>query len=200
MINKDDLSGFLCSHCIYDDNVPAIEFDEQGVCNYCRQVDSLKDQYGTGELKGKSKLDAVIQDIKSRGKGKTYDCVIGVSGGSANTYIVQTKEELKMFAQYLLSYFKSFIAQQYIGTPDSEYTIGVLFSMEGELLNSIAVKRNILSGLSNTIKIQNATGNPEFGPILTISSGISQGEIGKFSEVTKQAEFYKYHVKKFYHH
>lgn len=109
-------------------------------------------------------------------------------GGSANTYIVQTKEELKMFAQYLLSYFKSFIAQQYIGTPDSEYTIGVLFSMEGELLNSIAVKRNILSGLSNRIKVQNATGNPEFGPILTISSGISQGEIGKFPEVTKQAE------------
>ncbi len=109
-------------------------------------------------------------------------------GGSTNTYIAQTKDELEMFAQYLLNYSKSIIAQQYIGRPDSEYTIGVLVSMEGKLLNSIAVKRNILSGLSNRIKVKNVTGNPEFGPILAISSGISQGEIGKFPEVTKQAE------------
>jgi len=61
-------------------------------------------------------------------------------------------------------------------------------SMDGQLLNSIAVKRNILSSLSNRLKIENRTQNKKLGNILAISSGISQGEIGPFPEVAKQCE------------
>ena len=109
-------------------------------------------------------------------------------GGSENLFLAQTKKELYMFSEYLSSIYSEFIVQQYVGTPDSEYTVGVLISMDGELLNSIAVKRNILSSLSNRIKIKNRTGITKFGPILVISSGISQGEIGRFPEVTKPCE------------
>jgi carbamoyl-phosphate synthase large subunit len=110
------------------------------------------------------------------------------AGGSANTFLGQTEEELLCFGQHLLSIYPEFILQEYIGTPDSEYTVGVLVSMTGELINSIAVKRNILSSLSNRIKMQNRTENQRLGSILALSNGISQGEIGPFPEVTQQCE------------
>ena len=31
-----------CTRCIYDEKVPKITFDENGVCNYCKQSDELK--------------------------------------------------------------------------------------------------------------------------------------------------------------
>jgi carbamoyl-phosphate synthase large subunit len=60
--------------------------------------------------------------------------------------------------------------------------------MTGELINSIAVKRNILSSLSNRLKMQNRTENQRLGSVLALSNGISQGEIGPFPEVTQQCE------------
>jgi len=109
-------------------------------------------------------------------------------GGSFNTFLAQTKKELRLFSEYLLAYHNAFMVQEYVGTPDSEYTIGVLFSMDGQLINSIAVRRDILSGLSNRMKVRNLTGKVSLGPILAISSGVSQGEIGRFREVTGPCE------------
>ena len=109
-------------------------------------------------------------------------------GGSANTMIAQSKEELIVFTKYLFNTYDEFIAQEYVGTPDSEYTVGVLHDMDGKLINSIAVKRMILSSLGNRIKIKNMSENKSIGDTLVISSGISQGEIGKYAEVTSQCE------------
>lgn len=110
------------------------------------------------------------------------------SGGSANVFLVQTFTELRAFCDYLLSIYSEFIAQEYVGTPETEYTVGVLISMDGELLNSIAVKKAILTSLSNRIKISNRSGNRKLGDVLAISSGVSQGEIGTFPEITKPCE------------
>jgi len=110
------------------------------------------------------------------------------AGGSADVTIAQDEDELKVLGAMLLRNCGEFIVQEYIGTPESEYTVGVLLSMEGELINSIAVKRSILSALSNRIKVPNRTARAELGPLLAISSGVSQGEIGRFEAVTKPCE------------
>ena len=78
----------ICSRCIYDDRVAAITFDSDGVCNYCRQIDRLKVEYGTGDERGSAKFRAIVADIKRAGVGKRYDCVIGVSGGTDSSYMV----------------------------------------------------------------------------------------------------------------
>lgn len=84
-----DHSGMrVCSRCIYDERVAAIEFDEHGVCNYCKQVDRLKEEYGTGTPAGKQRLETIIEEIKRAGHGKPYDCVIGVSGGTDSSYLM----------------------------------------------------------------------------------------------------------------
>jgi len=81
-------STIICSRCIYDSNVPGITFDDHGVCNYCKQVESLIAEYGTGAQKGMDKWLAIVSEIKRNGKGKKYDCVVGVSGGTDSSYMV----------------------------------------------------------------------------------------------------------------
>lgn len=90
-INKVDLR--ICSRCIYDERVPYIHFDGEGVCNYCRQVESLIEQYGTGHPKGEELFAGLIAKIKYAGRGKPYDCIIGVSGGTDSSYMVYLAKE-----------------------------------------------------------------------------------------------------------
>lgn len=85
-MNYKDLQ--ICSLCIYDDRTPAISFNQDGVCNYCEMVDDLKVQYQTGLPDGEKRIQEIISKIKAEGKGKKYDCVIGVSGGTDSSYMV----------------------------------------------------------------------------------------------------------------
>jgi N-acetyl sugar amidotransferase len=78
----------VCSKCIYDERTPGISFNTSNLCNYCVQVAELERLYNTGNLKGEEKLKLIITDIKKAGKGKKYDCVIGVSGGTDSSYLL----------------------------------------------------------------------------------------------------------------
>jgi N-acetyl sugar amidotransferase len=78
----------ICSKCIYDDRIPNIEFSKEGVCNYCYQVDSLDEQYQPGSHKAENELGNLINKIKAEGKGKKYDCIVGVSGGTDSSYLL----------------------------------------------------------------------------------------------------------------
>lgn len=78
----------ICSRCIYDETIPSITFDENGVCNFCKMVDDLKAEYQTGTPEGEKRIDEIIEQIKKDGAGKKYDCIIGVSGGTDSSYMV----------------------------------------------------------------------------------------------------------------
>lgn len=78
----------ICTRCIYDDSIPNIEFDKDGVCNYCHQVDALSKEYGVGKKRGVDKLNSIIKKIKIDGRRLKYDCVIGLSGGTDSSYIL----------------------------------------------------------------------------------------------------------------
>lgn len=109
-------------------------------------------------------------------------------GGSAHLYLVQDRSELVACAEQLLRIFPAFVAQEYVGTPENEYTVGVLLDLDGNLINSIGIRRHIMSALSNRIKVTNRTSRAELGPTLAVSSGVSQGDIGRFPAVTRQCE------------
>ena len=109
-------------------------------------------------------------------------------GGSANILLAQTIDELRALGRYLLETIGPFVVQEYVGDISSEYTVGVLTDMDGRLVDSIAVRRDISSGLTTGSEVSNRTGRPEFGATLAISSGVSQGEVGRFPEVTEECE------------
>ena len=58
------------------------------MCNYCRQIDELKLKFGTGTALGEQNLKKIIHEIKRTGRGKKYDCIIGVSGGTDFSYMM----------------------------------------------------------------------------------------------------------------
>jgi hypothetical protein len=67
-----------CSKCILPDNYPGIEFNENGVCNYCTT-------YETKDSKGIDKLDKLLNSIPQSRKN-AYDCLVGISGGRDSAY------------------------------------------------------------------------------------------------------------------
>ena len=83
----------ICSRCIYDDNIPYITFDENGVCNYCQQHDQLEKEYPTGE-QGLKILQDLAEKIKQEHKNKKYDVVVGVSGGTDSSYMLYLATEI----------------------------------------------------------------------------------------------------------
>ncbi|GAA4321341.1 N-acetyl sugar amidotransferase [Flaviaesturariibacter amylovorans] len=106
----------ICSRCIYDERVARISFDEQGVCNYCKMSDGLKEQYKTGTPEGEAALMAYIRKIKAEGKGKKYDCVIGLSGGTDSSYMLAKAVEwgLRPLAVHFDNTWNSAIATENI--------------------------------------------------------------------------------------
>ena len=91
--NIDKAGIKICSRCIYDERVDGISFDSDGVCNYCHQVDTLKEQYGTGQPKGELLFSEIVEQIKKDGKKKPYDCIVGVSGGTDSSYMLYLAKE-----------------------------------------------------------------------------------------------------------
>ncbi|MBP7508834.1 MAG: N-acetyl sugar amidotransferase [Prolixibacteraceae bacterium] len=77
-----------CKRCIYDENTPSIEFDEDGICNYCKTIDNLQTQYKTGTPEGEKELHRILDEIKLAGQKRKYDCVVGISGGTDSSYLL----------------------------------------------------------------------------------------------------------------
>jgi len=75
----------ICTNCVMDTTDPEITFDENGVCNHCRNFyENIKPVW---DSLTKEKLDKLIEKIKQEGKNKEYDCVIGLSGGVDSSYL-----------------------------------------------------------------------------------------------------------------
>lgn len=112
-----DLTGLrVCTRCIYDETVKGITFDADGVCIYCRTVERLRREYATGAAEGESRLYAIIEAIKRAGRGKRYDCVVGVSGGTDSSYMLLRATEwgLRPLAAHYDNTWNTAIATQNI--------------------------------------------------------------------------------------
>lgn len=82
------MSSNLCSRCIYDANTPGIVFDVEGVCTFCHLSEQLEREYQTATAAGESRFQELVQKIKRAGRGRKYDCIVGVSGGTDSSFLV----------------------------------------------------------------------------------------------------------------
>lgn len=65
----------------------AISFDDNGVCDHCRTYYAeILPNWRTDDS-GRAELEKLMAKIKSRGKGKPFDCIIGLSGGIDSSYL-----------------------------------------------------------------------------------------------------------------
>ena len=83
----------ICTICIMDSTDPGISFDKNGYCDYCQNFNSVIDpSWDTGE-KGKEELLLLADKIRKDGKGKDFDCIIGLSGGLDSSYVTYVVKE-----------------------------------------------------------------------------------------------------------
>jgi len=76
----------ICTRCVMDTSDPDIFFDEQGICNHCHEYDTQINNYINTNIH-ENKIEHIIDEIKRKGAGKEYDCIIGVSGGLDSSYL-----------------------------------------------------------------------------------------------------------------
>lgn len=92
-ISLMDHSMKICSRCVLDTTVPDIWFDENGVCKYCKIHDEMEKSHPMGS-EGQQKIERTVEKIKKSGKGKDYDCIVGMSGGRDSTYTLNLAVKL----------------------------------------------------------------------------------------------------------
>lgn len=84
----------ICLRCIMDTSDPDIVFDAAGLCNHCTAWFARAELYVLPLAERTRRLALLVEEIKRRGHGKDYDCIIGVSGGVDSSYVAVRASEL----------------------------------------------------------------------------------------------------------
>jgi carbamoyl-phosphate synthase large subunit len=69
-------------------------------------------------------------------------------GGSKHAFKIENEEELKVYLHFYAAKGMKPIIQRYVGSPEEEYTTGVLFGKDGRLISAITFKRTLIAGAS----------------------------------------------------
>lgn len=77
-----------CSNCVMDTTDSHIKFDDNGVCDHClTYYQRILPNWHTDQ-KGRTKLSAIINQVRNAGKDKDFDCILGLSGGLDSSYML----------------------------------------------------------------------------------------------------------------
>jgi N-acetyl sugar amidotransferase len=76
----------ICTKTIMDNTDPDISFDERGVSNWWHDYQTILQTRPNEEHRAELLSESVCK-IKASGKGKTYDCILGLSGGVDSCYM-----------------------------------------------------------------------------------------------------------------
>jgi carbamoyl-phosphate synthase large subunit len=100
------------------------------------------------------------------------------SGGSVLVFFAADPGEVAIYADYIRRTGGRPIAQEYIGVEEGEFTIGILSLPDATVVGSIALRRSLDSKLSVAMRGRGGV----------VSSGYSQGYVGDFPDLRRQAE------------
>ena len=136
----------ICTNCILPETFPGINFDEQGVCNFCR------DFKGPEKLKEeKAGYYAKFIELIKQVKGKNdYDCTLSYSGGKDSTYTLYLLKEVFKLRPLAITFDNGFISEQAfknIRTVAENLGVdSIVFKADFQLL-----KRIFVAGIKNTM-------------------------------------------------
>lgn len=107
----------ICKRCVMDTTAAGIHFDENGICNFCTEFLERSGELINETVDQKSeKLNQLVDQIKADGRGKPYDCIVGVSGGVDSSWtLVKVKQlGLRPLAVHMDNGWNSELAQNNI--------------------------------------------------------------------------------------
>lgn len=106
-----------CNRCVMDSDIPDITFNEEGNCNYCEEFLAMMARTVQPDpVKRQAELDFFIDQVKRDGKGKEYDCIIGLSGGVDSAWVLYQAKKmgLRPLAVHMDNGWNSELAQSNI--------------------------------------------------------------------------------------
>ena len=78
----------ICSNCVMNTTDSRIQFDSNGICDHCNDfINNVKPKWNIDE-DSRNELAKIIEKIKIQGKGKDFDCILGLSGGVDSSYML----------------------------------------------------------------------------------------------------------------
>lgn len=77
-----------------DTSASDITFDAHGQCSFCTEFFDLMRADKRTPAQKQAELQSIVQEMKDAGKGRKYDCVLGVSGGVDSTYAAHVLKQL----------------------------------------------------------------------------------------------------------
>lgn len=78
----------ICSCCVMDTTDADITFDSKGVCMRCNEYkERIEPEWNHGRGHEKE-LRELLSKVRASGKGKPYDCILGLSGGLDSSYML----------------------------------------------------------------------------------------------------------------
>ena len=78
----------ICTNCVMDTSDPKITFDQDGVCDHCRDFyKNVLPRWHPDDI-GEQKLAKIIGQIKKTGRNNDFDCILGISGGADSSYML----------------------------------------------------------------------------------------------------------------
>jgi len=82
-----------CNNCVLNENYLSINFDSNGICNYCNHFKKYEKK-----ISNLSKLNSLFLKRINLFKGKyDFDCLLGISGGKDSSYVLyQLKEKYNL--------------------------------------------------------------------------------------------------------
>jgi hypothetical protein len=105
------MTPLLCNRCILPESFPNIQFDSQGICNYCHQEESALTKRALKTAEYRQRLDDLIKITK--GKAPMYDAIMAYSGGKDSSYTLKLLKErygLRVIALTLDNHFVAPVA------------------------------------------------------------------------------------------
>jgi N-acetyl sugar amidotransferase len=78
----------VCSVTVMDTSDPDIRFDEKGVCDHVHDFEKYVKPFWKTDKRAEEELFKLVTEIKRSGKGKDFDCILGLSGGVDSSYML----------------------------------------------------------------------------------------------------------------
>lgn len=106
-----------CTRCLMDTTASDITFDVNGVCNYCTEfLERSGHIIHESPVAKETRLHELVEKVKYSGRGKPYDCIVGVSGGVDSSWtLVEVKRlGLRPLAVHMDNGWNSELAQNNI--------------------------------------------------------------------------------------
>lgn len=77
----------ICTRTVMDTTDRRIQFDPDGVSNHWYDYQAVAARSLREAQEGRRAFERIADQIRKDGKGRAYDCVLGVSGGADSSYV-----------------------------------------------------------------------------------------------------------------